>query len=141
MGVLPPERDCARLTNQRFVPSGKNLTPTALRQAQCKHGIIRNMWHVYMLLCDQKTFYVGISDDPRERLKNHRTNKSLFTKKFSDIEFVYCEHWPSKYDAAIRERQLKGWSRAKKQMLIDGKLGYNVCTGLVEVLSQMDDLP
>ena len=26
------------------------------------------MWHVYLLLCDQKTFYVGISDDPGDRL-------------------------------------------------------------------------
>lgn len=86
-----------------------------------------------MLLCDQKTFYVGISDNPAERLSEHRAGKSLFTKEFSDIKLVYCEHWPGKHKAAIRERQIKGWSRAKKQMLIDGRLGYNVCTGLVEV--------
>jgi predicted GIY-YIG superfamily endonuclease len=92
------------------------------------------MWHVYLLLCDQKTFYVGITDNPKERLSEHRAGKSLFTKKFSDIQFVYCENYPDKHQAALRERQIKGWSRAKKQMLIDGKLGYNVCTELVEVL-------
>jgi hypothetical protein len=32
-----------------------------------------------------------------------------------------------------REKQLKGWSHAKKQLLIDGKLGINLCTELVEV--------
>ena len=89
-----------------------------------------------MLLCDQKTFYVGMSDNPKERLSAHRAGKSLFTKKFSDIRFVYCEQWSGKHEAAMREKQIKGWSRTKKQMLIDGKLGYNVCTGLVEVLGR-----
>ncbi len=97
------------------------------------------MWYVYMLLCDQKTFYVGISDNPAERLSEHMNGKSLFTKKFSDIKFVYCEKWPGKHMAAIREKQIKGWSHAKKQMLIDGKLGYNICAELVEVLARRDD--
>ena len=92
------------------------------------------MWHTYLLLCDQKTFYVGITDNPKERLLEHRHKKSLFTKKFSDIKFVYCEYWNSKHKAVLREKQIKGWSRAKKQMLIDGKLGYHACTELVEVL-------
>lgn len=94
------------------------------------------MWHVYLLLCDQKTFYVGITDNPKERLLEHRNKKSLFTKKFSDIEFGYCENYPGKHLAALREKQIKGWSRAKKQMLIDGKLGYNICTELVEALGR-----
>ena len=70
------------------------------------------MWFVYLLLCDQKTFYVGITPD-------------LFTKKFSEIELVYCEKYDDKYQAAKREKQLKGWSVAKKKMLIEGKLGIN----------------
>ena len=96
-------------------------------------------WHVYLLLCDQKTFYVGISDNPADRLVEHRAGKSLHTKKFSDIRFVYCEQYTGKHQAALREKQLKGWSHAKKQMLIDGKLGYNTCTELVEVLSRRGD--
>lgn len=92
------------------------------------------MWHVYMLLCDQKTFYVGISNDPTQRLLEHRTGKSFFTKKFSDIKFVYCENYPGKQKAALREKQIKGWSKVKKQMLIDGRLGYDTCIELVEAL-------
>jgi len=87
-----------------------------------------------MLLCDQKTFYVGITDNPEERLFEHKNKMSFFTKKFSDLKFVYCEKYDGKHEAALRERQIKGWSRAKKQMLIDGKLGYNVCTELVEAI-------
>ncbi len=76
-----------------------------------------------MLLCDQKTFYVGITTDVKNRLNNHKTKQSFFTKKFSDIQFVYCEKYKNKCEAAKREKQLKGWSHAKKQMLVDGKLG------------------
>lgn len=87
-----------------------------------------------MLLCDQKTFYVGITDNPTARLLQHKTGEPLFTKKFSDIQFVYCEEYPNKTKAVLRERQLKGWFHAKKQMLVDGKLGYNVCTEIVDIL-------
>lgn len=37
-----------------------------------------------MLLCDQKTFYIGITDDIQNRLATHKRGKSFFTKKFSD---------------------------------------------------------
>jgi predicted GIY-YIG superfamily endonuclease len=33
----------------------------------------------------------------------------------------------------LREKQIKGWSKIKKQMLIDGKLGHNVCTDIAKV--------
>ncbi|MFH1162168.1 MAG: GIY-YIG nuclease family protein [Candidatus Jorgensenbacteria bacterium] len=94
------------------------------------------IWYLYMLLCNQKTFYVGISDNPKERLFEHKNKQSFYTKKFSDIDFVYCEWWPNKQQAALREKQIKGWSHVKKQMLVDGKLGYNVCTELVEALGR-----
>jgi len=92
-------------------------------------------WYVYLLLCDQKTFYVGIATNLKSRLIEHRNKDSFFTKKFSDIQLVYCEKYSGKREAAKRERQLKGWSVAKKKLLIEGKLGINRCTELVEALS------
>lgn len=89
-----------------------------------------------MLLCDKKTFYVGITNKLKGRINAHKNRESFFTKKFSDIKFVYCEKYLSKHEAAKREKQLKGWSRTKKQMLIEGELGYNKCTELVEELGQ-----
>lgn len=64
----------------------------------------------------------------RKRISEHRNKQSLATKEYSDIKLVYCERYIDKYLAAKREKQLKGWSRAKKQLLITGKLGINVCT-------------
>ncbi len=60
-------------------------------------------WHVYLLLCNQKNFYVGISDNPSERLGEHRAGKSLHTKQFSDLELVYCEKYNNKHEAVSRE--------------------------------------
>jgi len=85
-------------------------------------------WYVYMLLCNQKTFYIGITPDLLSRFREHKKKESFFTKKFSDLKLVYCEKYRNKFEAAKREKQFKGWSRAKKQMLIKGKLGVNTCT-------------
>ncbi len=91
-------------------------------------------WFVYMLLCDQKTFYIGISDDLKNRLSQHKNKQNISTKKFSDLRLIYAERYLNKLDATKREKQLKGWSHTKKQMLIDGKLGINACTELAKEL-------
>lgn len=91
-------------------------------------------WYIYLLLCDQKTFYTGITDNLQNRIICHRKKKSLYTKKFSDIQLVYCEKYSTKHEAVFREKQVKGWSVAKKQMLIDGSLGYNACPEIVDAL-------
>lgn len=98
------------------------------------------MWYVYLLLCDEKTFYVGITPDLVNRLRQHKAKGSFFTKKFSQIRLIYCEQYKSEHEVAIREKQLKGWSRAKKQMLINGKLGINVCTEFAVALLQGENL-
>jgi len=87
-----------------------------------------------MLLCDEKTFYVGITNDVSKRLREHKNKQSFFTKKFSRLKLAYCEKYNNKNLAAKREKQLKGWAHAKKQMLIDGILGTNQCTEFDEVL-------
>ena len=93
-------------------------------------------WYTYLLLCDQKTFYVGITNNLKNRLIEHKTKQSFFTKKFSDIRLVYCEKYPTNHEAALREKQIKGWSRTKKYMLIENKTGINKCTDLVDVINR-----
>lgn len=77
---------------------------------------------VYILLCDQKTYYIGITDNLERRLKEHRDKKSFYTKQFSDIKLVYTEKVKNKVVAEKREKQIKGWSRAKKMALIKGSI-------------------
>lgn len=70
--------------------------------------ILFKMWFVYILLCDKKTFYVGITNNLKKRLFEHKNKKSFFTKKFSDFELAHCEKYNKKYEAARREKQIKG---------------------------------
>jgi predicted GIY-YIG superfamily endonuclease len=48
-------------------------------------------WFVYILLCDQKTFYVGMTEDVKKRFEEHQHGYPPYTKKFSDIQLVYQE--------------------------------------------------
>jgi putative endonuclease len=75
---------------------------------------------VYILLCDQKTFYVGITEDVEKRLEEHQRGYSPYTKKFSDVKLVYREKCRHHAEAERRELQLKKWSVAKKKALIAG---------------------
>ncbi|MBU4299257.1 GIY-YIG nuclease family protein [Patescibacteria group bacterium] len=79
------------------------------------------MWALYILFCDKKTFYVGITDNIERRLTQHRNKESFFTKKFSDLELVHTEKFVKRIEAEKREKQIKGWSVAKKKALIENK--------------------
>jgi len=79
-------------------------------------------WAFYILLCDQKTYYVGISSNLKKRIQSHKAGYNLATKKFSEIKLVYKETYKSRERVEKREKQVKKWSRAKKKALIGGNL-------------------
>jgi len=94
-------------------------------------------WFIYILFCDQKTFYVGMTDNIERRFLEHKKGYSNFTKKFSDIQLVYTENFATRNEAESRERQIKGWSIAKKKALIIGDknllIKLSKSTGIGEV--------
>ncbi len=81
-------------------------------------------WFLYILLCDKKTFYVGITNNLKKRLAQHRRKESQYTKQFSQIELLYREEYSSQWQAEKRERQIKRWSVAKKKALVEGIKNY-----------------
>jgi putative endonuclease len=81
------------------------------------------MAFVYILRCCDRSFYVGVTTDLDTRLREH--NEGLggaYTFKRRPVEMVYFERFDSTHAARVRERQLKGWTRVKKEALIAGKL-------------------
>ena len=72
------------------------------------------MWCVYVLLCNEKIFYVGITNDLKNRLRQHGNKQSTYTKQFSEIRLVYKEEFKNRDRAVKREKEIKGWSRKKK---------------------------
>ncbi|MGC9455271.1 MAG: GIY-YIG nuclease family protein [Phycisphaerae bacterium] len=81
-------------------------------------------WTVYILLCRNGKFYVGSTGDLDRRLKEHFSGNGggHYTKCNPPVRLAYTEEFPSRDRAERRERQLKGWTHAKKQALTDGDL-------------------
>ena len=79
---------------------------------------------VYILICSDGAYYVGSyrGDDLKVRVAEHNSGyrKSAWTYRRRPVELAWSEHF-ARYDEAVAcERQLKGWSRAKKAALIRG---------------------
>ena len=77
------------------------------------------MFFVYILRCADGSLYIGSTQDVYERLKVHLAGRGpTFTAKRLPVELVYRESFATLEEAVQRERQLKGWTRAKKEALI-----------------------
>jgi len=78
-------------------------------------------WFVYILRCNDASYYVGVATDPRDRVREHNAGQgSTFTKKRRPVKLVYAEEHENHASARKREAQLKGWRREKKEWLITG---------------------
>lgn len=78
---------------------------------------------VYILRCANGQYYVGSTDNVERRIVEHSLGHgSKFTKAHLPFELVYVEECLDRHAAYVRERQLHGWSRKKKELLIENKL-------------------
>ena len=81
---------------------------------------IKNKFYMYIVKCQDDTFYIGHTHDINQRIQTHRSgNGSKHTSERRVDELVYYESYDSKKEAIKREKQLKGWSRLKKEALIN----------------------
>jgi putative endonuclease len=78
--------------------------------------------HVYMLRCADDSYYVGSARSGLERrLAEHNSGTyGGYTSKRLPVVIVWSEHFLNITDAIAAERQIKGWSRSKKEALIRG---------------------
>ena len=68
--------------------------------------------------------YIGETDDLAARVSRHNDGRgSSFTASRRPVRLVWTESHDSREHALTRERQLKGWTRAKKEALIAGDMG------------------
>ena len=77
------------------------------------------MWYTYILKCANETYYVGHTQDLGARVEAHNAGEgAAHTKKYRPVKLIYDEEQPTQKAAMERERQLKKWSKAKKEALI-----------------------
>ena len=76
--------------------------------------------YVYILLCADNSYYTGVTNDPDLRVQQH--NEGLNTKTYTytrrPVKLVFHEAFQNPEQAISFEKQLKGWSKKKKEALI-----------------------
>lgn len=81
------------------------------------------MHYVYILRCADNALYIGETGDVVARVLKHEAGEaSRFTRARRPVTLVYAEAHRDRLRALARERQLKRWTRVKKEALIAGDL-------------------
>ena len=79
--------------------------------------------YVYILRCAGGSLYIGETADLPHRLERHADGSACtFTRHRRPVSLAYSERHSTRLAALQRERQLKRWTRAKKEALIAGDL-------------------
>ncbi|NLE98010.1 MAG: GIY-YIG nuclease family protein [Propionibacterium sp.] len=79
------------------------------------------MAYVYMLRCSDGSYYVGSTVNLHQRFEQHMTGKgAIYTRRRRPVELVFAAEFESPADAFAMEKQVQGWSRAKREALIVG---------------------
>tara|TARA_Y100001970_G_C14169489_1_gene823304 strand:- start:1344 stop:1655 length:312 start_codon:yes stop_codon:yes gene_type:complete len=75
---------------------------------------------MYILECSDGSYYTGMTKNLEKRLWEHQNMKGApHTKKWQPVSLVYFEKFECIEDAKYRKKQVKSWSRKKKQALIE----------------------
>ena len=78
--------------------------------------------YLYMLRCADGSYYVGTARNGLEKRVAEHNAGALggYTAKRRPVSLIFSQHFESIADAIAAERQVKGWSRLKKEALIAG---------------------
>lgn len=77
-------------------------------------------YHVYIMASASRRLYVGVTGNLIYRVNQHRQREIKgFTRKYQMVRLVYVEATSDVRSAIRREKQIKGWLRARKIQLIE----------------------
>ncbi|MBI4549690.1 MAG: GIY-YIG nuclease family protein [Candidatus Omnitrophica bacterium] len=78
-------------------------------------------WTLYILECNDRSFYTGVTNNLDRRLKAHGSGRaSRFTRTRLPVRLVYSESCPGRTEALVRECAVKSLSRKAKEALVAG---------------------
>jgi predicted GIY-YIG superfamily endonuclease len=80
-----------------------------------------NFW-VYILKCCDNSYYTGHTDNLENRILQHQNRffPSCYTATRLPVELIFSQSFATREEALASERQIKGWSRKKKEAMIQG---------------------
>ncbi len=78
------------------------------------------MPYVYILECSDGTYYTESTFNLEKRFWEHENFVGAnYTRKRQPLKLVFCEEFERVDEAYLREKQVQGWSHAKKKALIE----------------------
>ncbi|CAL2074891.1 conserved hypothetical protein [Tenacibaculum dicentrarchi] len=82
------------------------------------------IYYVYILKCSDNSYYTGVTSNLQERLIEHKNgkHKNSYTFKRRPLNLVFYSEFTNIELAIEKEKQLKKWSKVKKEALINDKL-------------------
>jgi len=76
----------------------------------------------YILLCADGSYYSGHTDNLDNRIADHQAGRRAgYNRTRRPIGLIWSQDFAARHEALAAERQIKRWSRAKKEALIDGR--------------------
>lgn len=95
--------------------------------------------YMYILLCSDGSYYTGSTTNLELRLAQHQNGEGAnHTKKHLPVTLVYYEEYIRIDEAFYREKQVQGWSRKKKEALINGDV--NLLPELAKAYRDIKDI-
>lgn len=90
------------------------------RVVSVKYNNFMNRYFVYFMASNnQSALYIGVTNNMERRITEHKQHVvDGFSKRYNCVNLVYFEETSSVDDAIAREKQLKKWSRRKKDALV-----------------------
>lgn len=77
-------------------------------------------WTLYLLLCRDQTYYIGITTDLPSRIKTHNEGKGAkYTRGRGPVQLVWSKTGLTEGEARQKEIQMKKMTRSQKTVLID----------------------
>lgn len=98
------------------------------KQRHAEHDalIIASMgrpFFMYILACADGSYYVGHTDDLETRMAQHHSGLgSSHTRRHLPVTLVWHQEFETRVEALEMEQRVKGWKRAKKRALIEGRM-------------------
>ncbi|WP_439134741.1 GIY-YIG nuclease family protein [Pseudomaricurvus sp.] len=77
---------------------------------------------VYILKCADNSYYTGHTDNLEQRLHQHHSRQipTCYTARRLPLELMFSQSFTTREEALETERQIKGWSRQKKEAMMRG---------------------
>jgi putative endonuclease len=83
----------------------------------------KDSYFVYVLLCNDGSYYTGYSNNPASRLVRHMKGQGArYTRMHKPRGIVYLQEHGTRSAAMKRERQIKALTHAEKSHLVDERL-------------------